>query len=341
MKIRLGLIGLGDAWETRHRSALLSLIDRFEVRAVCAEVACRAEQVAREFSADAIDGFRSLMARPDVDAVLLLSSSWYGALPILASCDAGKAIYCASSLEIDLEKAQEVKRRVEQSGIAFMFELPRRYAPATLRLKELMATCLGPPRLVFCHWRLPVAFPAGAARNGRRPIDVARGLLELVDWCRYVVGSDPTSVFGVCHRSQGEEAHSDYQMMSLDFSPPDSPGTGPVAQISCGSYMPTNWPEAITFRPPAALQVACQRGVAFIDLPASLVWFDAAGRHLESLDDERPVGEQLLTHFYRAVTSLVRKTENLEDVYQALRIVFGATRSFQNGRRVPLDEPPG
>jgi predicted dehydrogenase len=152
------------------------------------------------------------------------------------------------------------------------------------------------------------------------------------------VGSEPTSVFGVRHCSAGAGEQTDYQMMSLDFSPPEAPGTGAVAQISCGSYMPTNWPEAITFRPPAALQVACERGVAFIDLPASLVWFDAAGRHLESLDDERPVGEQLLTHFYRAVTSLVRKTENLEDVYQALRIVFGATCSFQEGRRVPLRE---
>jgi len=45
-----------------------------------------------------------------------------------------------------------------------------------------------------------------------------------------------------------------------------------------------------------------------VDLPATLVWFDEAGRHQESLDSERPVGEQLLTHFYRAVTSLVRRT---------------------------------
>ena len=39
----------------------------------------------------------------------------------------------------------------------------------------------------------------------------------------------------------------------------------------------------------------------------TLVWFDTAGRHQESLDSERPVGEQLLTHFYRSVTSLVRQ----------------------------------
>ena len=54
-------------------------------------------------------------------------------------------------------------------------------------------------------------------------------------------------------------------------------------------------------------------GIAFVDLPATLVWFDEAGRHQESLESERPLGEQLLTHFYRAVTSLVRRTCDLED----------------------------
>ena len=50
MKLRVGLIGLGDAWEARHRGALRSLSDRFEIRAVCSEVAQRAELVAREFN---------------------------------------------------------------------------------------------------------------------------------------------------------------------------------------------------------------------------------------------------------------------------------------------------
>ena len=71
-----------------------------------------------------------IATRTDVDAVLMLATSWYGALPILAACDAGKAIYCASTLDIDLQQAQEVKDRVEKSGIAFMAEFPRRHAPA-------------------------------------------------------------------------------------------------------------------------------------------------------------------------------------------------------------------
>ena len=38
--------------------------------------------------------------------------------------------------------------------------------------------------------------------------------------------------------------------------------------------------EAISFRPPAELQVVCERGVAFLDLPSTLIWFDCAGRHM-------------------------------------------------------------
>ena len=96
MKLRVGLIGLGEAWETRHRPALRALADRFEVRAVCDQVARRAEQAAQEFGAAAVDGFRALSNREDVDALLMLSDPWYGSLPILAACDAGKALTALS-----------------------------------------------------------------------------------------------------------------------------------------------------------------------------------------------------------------------------------------------------
>lgn len=335
MKLRVGVIGLGEAWESRHRLALFSLSDRFEVRAFYCDVARRAEQAAREFNAVAVDGYRALATRSDIDAILMLSSGWCGALPILAACEAGKAIYCATALELVSDRSAEIKNRIEQSGVAFMAELPRRHAPATLRLKELIATHLGKPRLLFCHRRQPTS--NRHSRSGSTPLlDSSRELIELVDWCRYVVGGDPTSVSGVVHACQTNPLHRDYQMMSLDFSPPGPYGEGTLAQISCGEYMPVNWHEAISFRPPAALQVACERGVAFADLPATLTWFDEAGRHMESLESERPVGEQLLTQFHRAVTSLVRKSADLEDAYRAVQVVISAQRSAREGRRIEI-----
>ena len=112
-------------------------------------------------------------------------------------------------------------------------------------------------------------------------------LIEAVDWCTYVVGRTPTSVLGMRHKAAGEGLEDDYQMMSLDFSGPGEPGSGATAQISCGRYMQSSWHEAFAYRPPAALQVACEKGIAFIDLPSTLVWFDSFGRHQESLDSER------------------------------------------------------
>lgn len=334
MKLRVGVVGVGSAWESRHRLALLSLSDRFEVRAVCCDVAQRAEQISREFHAVVVDGYRSLSAREDIDAILMLAPGWYGALPILAACDAGKAVYCAAALDLDSDRLLDVKDRLEESGIAFMAELPRRHAPATLRLKELIATKLGQPKLLFCHRRQPVI---KRGRPDEQLQDGARDYIELVDWCRYVIGRDPTSVFGVTHRGSAG-AQSDYRMMSLDFSSDASLGSGPLAQISCGEYMPATWHEAIGFRPPAALQVACERGIAFIDLPATLIWFDEAGRHMESLESERPVGEQMLTQFHRSVTSLLRKTTDFDDAYRAVQIVLSAQRSAESGVRVLIDD---
>ena len=335
MKLRVGIVGLGSQWESRYLPALRSLADRFEVRGICEQVSHLAQRAAATFNAAPVDGFRALAARDDIDAILYLADQWYGATPILAACDHGKAVYSAISLPCDATEAGLLRRRVEESGIAFVAELPRRHAPATVRIKELIATRLGKPRMLFCHRRVPhVQTPV--AQQPRNRVTEARDLMELVDWCRYVVGTEPTSVVSVRHAEAPGGETADYQMMSLDFSRTGRPGDGPLAQISCGYYMPRQWVEAVGFRPPPALQVVCENGIAFIDLPASLVSFDTAGRHQEELESERPVEEQMLLHFHRKVTSLVRQMSGLEDALRALEIVQAAATSQAEARRVAV-----
>jgi len=342
MRLRVGIVGLGSQWESRHLPALRSLADRFEVRGICEQVAHRAQRAATELGTVPVDGFRALAARDDIDAILFFAEQWYGATPILAACDHGKAVYSAIPLPFAADEAALLRRRVEESGIAFMAELPRRHVPATVRLKELIATRLGRPRLLFCHRRVPLSGgPATAPPRDRA--SEARDLRELVDWCCYVAGMEPTSVVAVRHAETPGGETDDYQMMSLDFTPGSAgapqPGNGPLAQISCGYYMPRQWEEAVGFRPPAALQVACDTGIAFIDLPASLVWFDDFGRHQESLESERPVGEHMLLQFHRKVTSLVRAVSGLDDTLRAMRIVQAAATSQAEGRRIRVDDP--
>ena len=329
MKLGIGVVGLGPAWDTRHRPALRALADRFEVKAICDPVRRRAEQAAPELDARACDSFRTVAFSEDVDAIMLLSAPWFGALPILAACDAGKAVYCGTALDLEGEEATKVRERVQQSGVAFMAEFPNRLAPPTLRLKELIATRLGKPRLLFCHQR------TRADRAAKpRPLAGMRDLIAMIDWCRYVVGAEPTSLFGSAHLATPDAEQKDYVNLSLDFSKRGEVGSGPVAQISCGAYVSPHWRDADAFRRPADLQVVCENGIAFIDLPNTLVWFDDAGQHMEKLDHERPVGEQLLLQFHRACCSLVLKTASLEDAYHSLRIVNCAQRSVAAGERL-------
>ncbi len=345
MKLRVGLIEIGPAWQSRHRSALRVLQDRFTVRAVYSTVAKKAEAVAAEFQADVVDGYRSMVNRADIDAVMILERSWHGWQPLLAACDAGKAVYWAGDPQFDPIADAAIRKAVDDSGIAFMAELPRRFMPATLRLKELIATRLGPPRLMFCHRRLPVAAEKPGQPCDTDPLaESRRDLIELIDWCRYVVARNPSTVTSlVHHRHTGLDItptltdERDYQCLSLRF-PPTAKEPEVMCQLSCGQYIPASWHEAIGFRPPSAMQICCERGVAFIDLPSTLVWFDEAGRHLESLDTEMPVGEQMLTQFHRIVTSLVRRLNDLDDAFRAASILHAADQGSLRGERVDVSQ---
>jgi predicted dehydrogenase len=341
MKLRVGIVNVGPAWETRHLPALRALTDRIEVRTVCDPVQHRAQIVAGQLGAAVSDSYQLVARRSDIDALLLLSGRWYGALPIFAACDAGKAVYSAAVFNIEDTEAAQLRTRVAQAGIAFMAEFPCRMSAATLRLKELIATRLGQPRLLFCNNHRTENLQEDQSRDPsqRRAYD----LVQCIDWCRYVMDSEPTSLVSVRHKmpthwiteheTTGHEA-SDYSTLFLDFSPENETGVGPLAQIGSADYIRSAWRDAASYRRPAELEVVCDRGVAFVDLPSSITWFDEAGQHSETLDHERPVGEQMLIHFHRAVESLVLKTSSLADAHRALSIASKSRQSYQTGRRV-------
>lgn len=336
MKLRVGIVGLGRAWESRHKPALRALAERYEVRAVCDQSACRAQRAAEEFGAAEVDGYYALARRSDVDAVLILAHQWYGTLPVMAACDAGKAVYCDAAWDLSSAELERMRRRVDASGVAFMAEFPRRHAPATIRLKELIATKLGRPRMLFCHER-SVRDNKPDSRVYCRPVDrTLNDLVELADWCCFLVDADPTSLQAVAHIRERPEAGPDYEMMSLSFSSAGQPQSGPLAQISSGHYFPSTWPEAVGFRPPAKIQIVCEHGIAFADLPTTLVWFDEAGRRLEPLETDRSAHEQMLLQFHRDVTSLVRNPRGMREAYRAVRIGLAARQSWHQGCRVDL-----
>ena len=99
----------------------------------------------------------------------------------------------------DLAELESLAKLVEQSGIVFMPEFARRCYPATLRLKELLATQLGPPRLIVGHSRLygfdRYAIPGPTTQIAPAPLLIDPGSY-LLDWCCFVFQSIPKALHG-------------------------------------------------------------------------------------------------------------------------------------------------
>ncbi|RLS73155.1 MAG: gfo/Idh/MocA family oxidoreductase [Planctomycetota bacterium] len=334
-KLRIAVIGLGSDWQHRYLPALRSLRDRFGVVGVYHSVSALAAAAARELDSVGYDSFRSLISNPSVEAILMLEDDWYQLQPLWVACEAQKGIFCGSEVDIQGMSSSGLQEAISSSGIPFMSGFSRRYAPATLRFKELIATRLGRPRLLFCHRRLP-SEPPDPANSVSLEKQTNRELLELIDWCTYIVDEEPDWVQAIRHLSRPSPTNADYQILSLGFGDPETDPNAILAQISCGAYIPSVWAEAIAFRPPAAVQVCCEKGLVFIDLPSTLVWFDDAGRHQETLDTELPIGQQMLIQFHRAVASKVSLVSDLQETNEAIRILEKAKLSTQTHQRVSL-----
>ena len=199
VRLRVGVIGLGRLWESRHKPSLARLQDRFRITAVYDQVHRRAELEAEQLGCAACQGLAALVERPDVDVVYLLSPQWFGLHPAHLACAAGKAVYCGLPLAGDPAELERLARRVDESGITFMPEFARRCYPATLRLKELLATSLGPPRLILGHSRLfgfdRYAVPGPTTQIAPAPLRIDPGSY-LLDWCAFLMQAMPVSISG-------------------------------------------------------------------------------------------------------------------------------------------------
>jgi predicted dehydrogenase len=328
VRLRVGVVGLGRLWETRHKPSLARLEDRFRVTAVYDQVYRRAEMEAAQIGCAACEGLSALVERPDVDVIYLLSRQWFGLHPIALACAAGKPVYCALPLADDLPELERLVELVEAGRIVFMPEFARRCYPATLRLKELLATELGSPRLIVGHSRLygfdRYALPGPTTQIAPAPLLIDPGSY-LLDWCTFVFQSMPESVHGVRCRviptASGPEDESDFESFVARFA------RGASAHISFGLYQRACWGDATRFLPPPGFQVYAERGVASLEMPERIQWSGQGGIHDERLPLEPTVGDVLNDQFHRLVRGHQALAPTIRDALIIARLVREVRRS--------------
>jgi myo-inositol 2-dehydrogenase/D-chiro-inositol 1-dehydrogenase len=184
MSVRIGLIGAG-VMGADHAKILASDIPGATLRVVCDADAGKAKTVADAWGAEAAGDASAVIARADIDAVLIASpDATHGPLTV-AAIAAGKPVLCEKPLAPTSDEclaviAAEVKRGRRLAQVGFM----RRFDPSYVEMKAALARgAVGRPLMFHCFHRnvsAPPWFTADMAITNSAPheFDIARFVLD-------------------------------------------------------------------------------------------------------------------------------------------------------------------
>jgi predicted dehydrogenase len=139
-RIRIGVIGCGEATQILHLPTLAQLSDRFEVTALCDVSATVLNGVGDLWGVERrLPDYRELAALDDVDAVLIANPDAYHADAVLAAVAAGKDVLVEKPMCLSRRECDEVVAAAERAGAIVQVGYMRRYPPAVADAKALLA----------------------------------------------------------------------------------------------------------------------------------------------------------------------------------------------------------
>jgi myo-inositol 2-dehydrogenase/D-chiro-inositol 1-dehydrogenase len=191
--LRIGVIGVGRIG-AMHARLLAGQVPGAEVAAVNDAAPEAARVLGDELRVPVVDTAEDLMARPDVEAVAICSSTETHAPLIAAAAEAGKAIFCEKPVSHDLVEVDRALDVVRQAGVPFQIGFNRRFDPAHQSVRDAVASGqIGDPHLVRITSRDPYPPPASYVRaSGGIFLDMT---IHDFDMARYVTGSEVVEVY--------------------------------------------------------------------------------------------------------------------------------------------------
>ncbi len=202
--IRVGIVGAGRIAEMVHVPSLRLCPERCQVTAVASRTQEKTKAFAERLGIPRVHpDWASLVADPEVDAVVICPPSGLTYAVAKAAIAAGKHILCEKPLGLTYAEARELQAAAERASSIHMVAFTFRFVPALRYLKRLVGEGhFGEIR----HWRLSFftdfmldASAPIAWRNRRE--QAGGGILwdmgsHAIDFARYLLG-DIVAVSGV------------------------------------------------------------------------------------------------------------------------------------------------
>ena len=233
--VRLGVIGAGSRGQEDLRQFLK--VPGVSVQAICDVYPLRYEQVNRLAGAQvpATAKYEELLARTDIDAVLIASPVACHAEHVIAAARSGRPIYGEKALGFTVEDNQRIVEEVTKSRVLFQIGHEYRYASWVKEaMRRVMQGDIGKPTHVEACWNrngnwrrsVPSPDPDGKLEhliNWRLYRESSGGLgTELgshhIDLANLLFGEQPEAVFGtesICIYHDGRTVGDNVQLVFL------------------------------------------------------------------------------------------------------------------------------
>ncbi len=193
-KINVGLIGAGRIGRL-HAEHLAFRIPEANLVAVSDIILAAAQKCAAQFGIPtAAQDHRVIMENPDIEAVIICSSTDTHSQMIEEAAEAGKHIFCEKPIDFDLARIDRALAAVEKAGVKLQIGFNRRFDPNFRRVRELVAAGkIGKPHLLRITSRDPAPPPIEYIKvSGGIFLDMT---IHDFDMARYLIGSEVEEVY--------------------------------------------------------------------------------------------------------------------------------------------------
>ena len=190
--IRIAILGAGRIGRIHATNAAAN--PRCRLVAVVDSVAAAAEGLARALGCEAATDPRAVIARGDVDAVVIGTPTDTHVDLLLEAARAGKGVLCEKPLDLDIRKVDAAIAETDRLGARTMIAFNRRFDPSAAALRRAIDRGeIGEVRQVVITSRDPEPPPpAYIASSGGIFRDMT---IHDFDMARWLLGEEPRQVF--------------------------------------------------------------------------------------------------------------------------------------------------
>lgn len=220
-KIVVGVIGAGRIGKL-HTENVIKNFQNVEVKAVADVYADNVAEWAKALGIPNLySDYHKILEDPEIDAVLICSSTNTHSTITIEAAEAGKDIFCEKPIDYDVDRIHAALAAVEKAGVKFQVGFNRRYDHNFKKVRELINDgSVGDVQIVKVTSRDPQPpSPEYAKVSGGMFLDMT---IHDFDMVRYLSGSEVVEVYAnaavLVDPAIGEAGDVDTALISLKFA---------------------------------------------------------------------------------------------------------------------------